>query len=68
MNWQIILIILAFIFLIGIILWLRKHRFRKLWIFKRIKETPAGKTTSYLVQDREFKSQSEAENFARSLR
>jgi len=68
MSWQIILIILAFVFLVIIILWLIKCRFRKQWIFKRIKETPAGKTISYLVQGREFKLEQDAENFARSLR
>lgn len=68
MSWQIIFIIIAFIFLIIIIFWIRKYRLRKLWIFKRIKETGVGKTISYLVQGREFKSEQEAENFARSLK
>ena len=68
MSWQIIFIIIVFIFLIVIIFWIRKYRFRKLWIFKRIKETGTDKIISYLVQGREFKSEQEAENFARSLK
>lgn len=66
-NWQIVLIILGAFFLILIFLKMKLHKKSKRWIFKRTKETPDGKTTSYLIQGvkGEFKSQEDAEAFAR---
>ena len=64
-----IVLVAGFFVLLGIIYLIFRRR-RKVWIFRRIKETPNGKSTSYFIQgiNREFKSQEEAEHFARSLK